>query len=353
MSYKISSYCRKFTLVLGFVLLCLCGKSQYDFTGVDKLLSANQKALGNNLVALIYKDGKIIYQKQMGDFTIKTKAPVESCSKWLTAALVMTFVDEGKISLDDKVGKYLPIFETYGRSFITIRQCLSHITGIADNEKKIIKLLELQKNKFKSLEEEVDSYAKKEIAARPGATFNEGKIGLNIAGRVLEVISKKKFDALMKQRILAPLNMRSSSFTPEDYDNAVSPSNGAVSTAADYMNFLMMILNKGTFMDKRILSEASIAQMQTIQTKNISKKYTPEFAEGFEYGLGEWVEETDDKGDSRIVSCPGLLGTWPYIDNCRNYACLFFMNNFRGELKKDIYMQLKKEIDKQMTVGCK
>ena len=67
-------------LALGLLLLCLPGRSQYNFTEVDSLLSGNQKALGNDLVAMIYKDGKIVYQKQMGEFTVKTKVPIASCT---------------------------------------------------------------------------------------------------------------------------------------------------------------------------------------------------------------------------------------------------------------------------------
>ena len=352
MSYKYKAYCRKFMLLLCFALLCLIGKSQYNFAEVEKLLIANQKALGNDFAALIYKDGKIIYQKEMGEeFKIKTRAPVADCSKWITAALVMAFVDEGKISLDDKVSTFLPIFERYGKSFITIRQCLSHQTGIDDNEKRVVKILEFQRRKFESLEEQVNTFAQKAIDAKPGTTFNYGNIGLNIAGRVLEIISKKKFDALAKQRIFTPLNMRNSSFTPED--NSVNPSVGCVSTASDYMNFLTMILDKGMFMGKRILSEAAITQMQTIQTKNITKKYTPKVAEGHEYGLGEWIMETDNNGNSTVVSSPGILGTWPYVDKCRNYACVLFIKSIPGEPKKEIYMELKKAIDKQIPATCK
>lgn len=350
MSYKSNAYCRKCTLVLSFVLLCLVSRSQYNFSEVDKVLLDNKKALGDNLVTLIYKDGKLIYQKETGEFNIKTKSPIASCSKWLTAALVMTFVEEGKISLDDKVSTYLPIFESYGKAFITIRQCLSHQTGIADNQKTVAKILE--RRKFESLEEEVNAFAKKEIAANPGNSFSYGSIGLNIAGRVLEVIAKKKFDALMKQRIFTPLNMRYSSFTPEDYNNSVNPSGGAVSTAGDYINFLSMILDKGTFMGKRILSEASVAQMQTIQNKNIAKKYSPKIMEGYEYGLGEWIEQTDSKGNSLVVSSPGLFGTWPYIDKCRNYACIIFIKRELGDEQKEIRLALKKAIDKQIAGSC-
>ena len=335
--------------MLSCMLLCLIGKSQINFTEVDNLITKNQKQLGNNFAALVYKEGKIIYKKEVGEFTVKSKAPIASCSKWLTAALVMTFVDEGKISLDDKVSKYLPIFASYGKSYITISNCLSHLTGITDNQKMLAKIFE--HSKYESLEDEVNTYPKREIATNPGTSFSYGEVGMNIAGRILEIVSKKKFDVLMKQRIFTPLNMKSSSFTPED--NAISASGGAVSTAADYMNFLTMILDKGMFAGKRILSEAAIAQMQTIQTNNIPKKYTPKVTEGFEYGLGEWIQEKDNNGNSTVVSCPGLFGTWPYIDNCRGYAFIFFTKSLPGEQKKDFYFDLKEIIDQQITAPCK
>ena len=348
MSYKAISNCLKLTLPLCLVLLCLISKSQNNFSEVDNLIARNRKMLGNNFAVLIYKDGKIIYKKEMVEFTVKSKMPIASCSIWLTAALVMTFVDEGKISLDDRVSKYLPIFATYGKSYITIRHCLSHLTGIDDNQKMLAKIFE--RSKFESLEDEVNSFPKREIDTNPGTSFSYGEMGLNIAGRILEIVGKKKFDALMKQRIFTPLTMKSSSFTPED--NAVNPSGGAVSTAADYMNFLTMILDKGMYAGKRILSEAAVAEMQTNQVKNIPKKYTPKSADGFDYGLGEWIQEKDDKGNSTTVSCPGLFGTWPYIDKCRNYACIFFTKNLLGEQKKDFYLTLKNTIDQQINTTC-
>ncbi len=349
MSFKTRPLCLKFITGLSFMLICLSGRSQYNFSGVDSFLMANQKALGNDIAAIIYKGDKIIYQKALGEeFNIKTRAPVADASKWLTAALVMTFVDEGKISLDEKVSNYLPIFETYGKTYVTIRQCLSHTTGIADNSKSMGKLLD--KKKFESLEEEVNSFVKKEIAANPGTSFFYGNMGLNIAGRVLEVITKKSFESLMKQRIFTPLEMKNSSFIPED--GSVNPSVGAESTATDYINFLSMLLNKGMYKGKRILSEKAIAEMQTIQIKKAEKKYTPKIAEGYEYGLGEWIEQRDGAGNSVVISSPSLAGTWPYIDQCRNYACIFFIKK-QSEQKKELYQELKKKIDAQIVAECK
>ncbi len=347
MSYKTKLDCLKCTLVLSLLLTCLVSKSQYDFGRVDKLLTTNQKALGNRVAAMVYKDGKIVYQKELGEFTVKSQAPVASCSKWLTAALVMTFVDEGKLSLDEKVSTYIPIFETYSKGYITLRQCLAHETGIADS-KGIGKILEHKK--FESLEEEVNSFAKKEIAANAGKVFFYGNIGPDIAARVVEIVAKKSFETLIKTRILTPLMMRHTTFSGDA--DLVDPAGGALSSAADYMNFLTMILDKGMFMGKRVLSEKAVAEMGTIQNKNIPIKYTPKIAEGFDYGLGQWIQETDASGNSTVVSCPGLFGTWPYVDKCRGYACIIFTKNLLGDEKRDLYIQIKKAIDEQITTTC-
>lgn len=346
MSLKTISHCLKFSSTVAFMLFCLNTNAQLDFSDVDDYLKANQKLLGNDLAALVYKDGKIIYQKEMGDFNIKTREPIASCSKWLTTAMVMTFVDEGKISLDEPISTYLPIYESYGKKYITIRNCLTQTTGITDNSRSILKA---NRRRFESLEDEVNSFAKKEIADNPGKSFFYGDMGINIAARVMEVMSKKNFESLMKQRIFAPLEMKNSGFL-SDY-GPVNPSGSGESTAADYMNFLSMILNKGMFKGKRILSEKAIEEMQKVQTQNAVKKFIPELAKGYEYGLGEWIQAQDENGNSTVVSCPGLFGTWPYVDKCRGYACIIFVKKAMNEERRDIYMKLKNKIDEQITAG--
>ncbi len=349
MSVKQEFTCVKVSAALLFMLFFQLANSQTDFSGVDKKIDAAKKELGGNAVVLIYKDGKIIYTKALGEFTAKTQAPIASCSKWLTAALVMSFVDQGKLSLEDKVSKYLPIFTKYSKGYITIKQCLSHLTGIESEPIKLLSLL--GKKKFNTLEEEVDDFAsKKEIESTPGLEFRYSNIGLNIAGRVLEVLARRGFDQLMQERITRPLMMRNTSFSSF---TAVNPSGGAISTASDYMNFLSMILNKGMFNGKQILSEKAIAAMQTAQTTSAMIKYAPKAAQGYNYGFGEWIQETDENGKATVISSPGLFGTYPFIDNCRQYACIFFTKGILGEEKKEIYMDIKRVIDEMLPTTCK
>jgi CubicO group peptidase (beta-lactamase class C family) len=305
--------------------------------------------LGNNAVALVWKDGKIIYQKELGDFNAKTQAPIASCSKWLTAALVMTYVDEGKLSLDEPVVKYIPVFEKYFKKYITLRHCLSHTTGIEKDSRVLARMME--RRKFQNLEEEMNSIAAKEISNNPGQEFFYGGYGLNIAARVCEVVGKKSFERLVQERITRPLKMRATNFTNDD-GFAPNPSGGARSTANDYMNFLVMILNKGMFENKRILSEASVAEMQKVQMAGLPIKYTPKVAEGFEYGLGEWIQEKDAAGNPTVLSSPGLFGTWPYIDKCRNYAAIIFVKTLLSEQKRDFALHFKEVVDEQIKGNC-
>ena len=350
MSYKVSLLCLKISIVAVFLLLLQPALAQYNWTDLDRELQAKQKLLGTNIVAMVWKKGDtLVYKKEMGDFNSKTVAPVASCSKWLTAALVMQFIDEGKLSLDDKISRWIPEFERYGKNYITIRHCLSHFTGI-DDEGKLIKKL-FQRTRFASLEEEVNSFAKREIRTNPGTDFWYGNIGLNIAGRVLEVISKKKFDVLIKQKLFNPMTMRKTSFTTLDA-SAINPSGGASSTPDDYMKFLLMLMNKGTYGGKQILSAASIEQLMQIQSKPEQIKYAPKSATGFNYALGSWVVEEQD-GKASVLASPGLFGTWPMIDLCRGYAYLVFVKNLLGEERAGAHLELKRIIDEQIPSTCK
>ena len=346
LSGKFKSICLRCSYTLIFLLFLQAGNAQYDFSGVDGLLQRNLKLLGGSISALVYKDGKIIYQKDFGEFNAKTKAPIASAGKWIAAAVIMTLVDEGKLSLDDPVSKYIPLYDKYMKSYVTLRHCLSHTTGI-ENDKKLA-----PKKRYQTLEDEVNAYAAKEISNNPGMEFHYGGIGLNIAGRVAEIVSKKSFDRLAQEKILRPLKMKGTTFT-DDAGMATNPSGGAWSTANDYMNFLIMIMNKGMFEGKRILSEEAIAEMQKPQFTELPVKYTPKIAEGLNYGLGEWIEEKDDKGNAVVISSPGLFGSWPFIDKCRGYAAIILVNKRLGEQKKDIYTNIKAAIDEQLKSDCR
>jgi CubicO group peptidase (beta-lactamase class C family) len=349
MSLKINLNCMKVISIALFLLLLQSAKAQYNWSDLDAELQVKQKTLGTDVVVMVWKQGDtLIYKKELGTFNSKTVAPIASSSKWLTAALVMQFVDEGKVSLDDKISQWIPEFARYGKNYITLRHCLSHMTGV-DDEGGFVKKI-FQRKKFSSLEEEVNSFASREIRANPSQDFWYGNIGPNIAGRVLEVISKKKFDVLIKQKLLNPMTMRKTSFTTLDA-SAINPSGGAQSTADDYMKFLVMLLNKGKYAGKQILSEESVTQLLQIQTTPALIKYAPKAATGLNYALGSWALE-EKEGKATALACPGLFGSFPVVDFCRGYASIVFVKSLLSEEKAEVYRQLKATIDEQVKGDC-
>jgi CubicO group peptidase (beta-lactamase class C family) len=229
---NINSYYRfRFLLLLGIITLSLMSYSvaaQDQFDRVTRVLESKRQVLGGDVCMLIFKDNHIIYEKNLGKYNRNTPEMIASCSKWLTASLAATFIDEGKIAVSDTIGKYLPVFTRYGKGNITIGQCLSHTSGIESGQITLRSLIE--RRKITSLDEEINLFAQKPMSGKPGEVFSYGNIGLNIIGRILEVVSHKDFEILFQERIAKPLAMKNTTFIK---GKAVNPSGGATSTAAD------------------------------------------------------------------------------------------------------------------------
>ena len=317
MSYKTRYICLSF-ISMCIMMLNLQTVLAQDLSGLDGVIEKQKKNFGGKMAVMVWKD-TIVYKKLVGeDMNLNTQVPIGCASAWLTAALTMTFVEQGKLDLDDPVTKYLPIFGTYAKSYLTIRHCLANVTGIEPEKSGVQKFF--QKNKFAMLEDEVNAIAKREIKNNPAEVFYYNNYGSDIVGRVLEIVGKKSFDRLMMDRIFRPCGMKRSSFAN---DMAVNPFNGAVSTPADFIKFEAMLLSGGMAGTKKVLSEASIAEMQKLQTGNAKNIFVPAEVQGYVYGLGNWIRDG-------IITSPSLQGGWAYIDTKKKYAVLIM-----GEAKED------------------
>lgn len=348
---------KPFLLIAAFLCMSACSLTQ-DFSKLDAWLEKNAPAMGGRAYLVIAKDGKIVYSngeselsrrqkfagrflaKRQGrkasteDYTISTRQPIASCSKWYSAALVMSFVDEGKLKLTDTVGKFLPVLSANGKGDITISDCLSHLTGIKTPSLK--ESLEDMRG-VNSMDESIASIATLPMEGAHGTIFHYSNAGLQIAGAVIEKISGKSFEQLFAERIAKPLDMKNTDFGK---GKVALPAGGANSTPEDYTHFLQMILNRGMYNGRQILSEQSIAEMQVNRiTKNVRVAYAPAEAGNFGYGFGEWV-----MGPTAVTS-PGLFGSFPWVDNDKKYTgflMTFYLNNTG---RNATYKELKKLVD--------
>ncbi len=390
MTYKNKFNCLHFRLFVVGLLFFQFSYAQ-NFSGVDNWLDNNITELGGRAVILIYKDGKIIYTNEkneiskkqklgakwlakktgkeadLSDFTVDTKQRIASCSKWLTAALAMTFVDERNLNLEDTIGKFLPVMTAHNKGKIKVWQCLSHLTGIkqtgvaasingsdddsGDEPQKKLSLKEKLKkfknkkdNGWTSMQEAIDSIANAPMEGEPGKTFHYGNAGLQIIAAIVEKISYSNFETLFQERIAKPLQMNNT-----DFGNVKVPlaAGGAYSTPNDYLNFLKMILNEGVFNGKQIISKNSIAEMQKNRVANDAKIiYSPAEAGSWGYGFGEWIMDgSTEHQRSKAISSPGLFGTFPWVDNDKKYCAILFTFNIKSKGRNERYTELKKIVD--------
>ena len=345
MSYKSRFTCLKFSAVAVFMLFLQPVFSQGRFAELESTIEARKKVLGTDLMVIVANKDTIIYQKAIGETNNRTQAPIGAASAWFTTALVLQLVDEGKISLDDKVVQYIPIFGSYAKNYVTIRHCLTHMTGIETDPFKQASIT--SKRKYNSLEEEVADFAKKEIQNNAGEVFRYNQMGPTIAARVVEVVTKKKFDQLMRQRIFAPLVMRNTNFTTDD-GTVGSPSTGAKTSVADFTKFLQMLLNGGTLGGKKILSPEAIAEMRKIQVARELVKSSAKGMENYMHALGVWsVDETAENAGSTssVLASPGFLGTWASVDFKKGYTIVVLPKTFTGEQRIENYLELKELLD--------
>lgn len=286
-------------------------------------------------VALVADRNNVLTVETVGWADIAAKRPMKddtvfwiaSQTKAITAAAVMILVDEGKLSLDDPIEKYLPEMKSLRlapakdskdepqppKTKVTIRQCLSHTSGMpfqSPAEKPTLDCLPLA--------DAVKSYATTPMVAEPGTLYLYSNAGINTAGRIIEVVTGEKYEDFLDERLLRPLGMHDTTYwpsaeqvarlatsykpnKPKDADDLEPtkivylkypfdsregrypmPGGGLFSTAGDVAKFCRMLLRGGELGGKRILSEAAVKELTTNQTgKAVNKDGKP-----VPYGLG-------------------------------------------------------------------
>lgn len=200
---------------------------------------------------------------------------VASMTKPVTATAILMLQEEGKLSIDDPVAKYIPAFAALktpsGKpANLTLRHLLTHTSGLAEPPKA-------QRHQARNLEELMPMFLDRQMAFEPGTKWAYCQSGMNTLGRIIEVVSGQPYDEFMRTRIFEPLGMTDSTFypTPEqmkrlavsyvlkngkltptgnkllpgpvgDRNHYPAANGGLFSTGPDYTRFCRMLLNGGT-----------------------------------------------------------------------------------------------------------
>lgn len=333
-----------------------------------------------------------------------------SMTKPVTGIAAMILIEDGKLKLDQPIADILPAFAKMkvqntpdgsltdvrdAKTLITVRHLLTHTAGLgygivqkgplrdAYNEQGILggqvsrlPIPGLPASKpAPSLAEFADRLAKLPLVHEPGTQWSYS-VGLDLLGRVIEVVSGQPFDLFLKARLFDPLGMKSTGFQVAAADvgrlstnyapfgGALLPidpatssiyldkppipygGGGLVSTARDYDRFLAMLLGEGETDGVRILKpETAGLAMSNLLPAGASTKNS--FVEGEGFGAGGRVSLPTSPTGEGVFGWGGAAGTIGFVDRkrgCRvgGYAqympaeALPFQRDFGKNFYKDV-----------------
>jgi len=240
----------------------------------------------------VVKNGKLVYAKGFGiaklggttAITSKSLFHMASVTKTFVATAVMQLVEKGKIDLDAPVIRYLPYFKLNDERYrtITIRQMLSHTSGIPDTVNYNWDKPEYDAG---ALERFVRSIADQKLVFAPGEKFAYSNTAYEMLGDVIAKVSGESFEDYVQQNILTPLGMKDSTLLVREanqqlltsphimennkivvskvfpYNRAHSPSSTLYSSIEDMSRWAIANLNHGELDAKRILKRETIDLM--------------------------------------------------------------------------------------------
>jgi CubicO group peptidase (beta-lactamase class C family) len=370
---------------------------------------ANHKIPG--AVILIQQHGHPAYFQSFGlrDFkrpmTADTIFRMYSMSKPITSVAAMMLVEDGKLTLDDPVAKYIPDFadakvgvEKSGENGepslvleplkrpITIEDLLRHTSGLTYGfyGDSMVRKLYANSGLFDGDFDNADfasRIAKLPLAEQPGTLWDYGH-STDVLGRVIEVVSGKSLFAFEKERLLDPLGMSETAFYVADEEKRTliaeplpadrfarpvagirdpmlprrweSGGAGMVGTIGDYARFAQMLLSGGTANGRRYLKSETIAQMTSDHVgpeTNIARDqyYFPGATSGFGLGFAVRIAQPEKTnwqvGEYRW---DGVAGTFFFIDPKDDMFAIFMVQapsqngRIQSALKTLIYQALEK-----------
>ena len=327
--------------------LALCSVAPlWAQTGVHSVLPYLERVRSETgapgISVAVAKDGQIVFSSGVGHAELDNRTPADgqtvhnvgSVSKVLAAVAVLHLVEQGKVSLDDRIQQYVPSFPEK-RGPITLRQILTHTSGIRhyrDGEFGPHRLRSMQH--FEDFTEAITHFTEDPLLFEPGEYWFYSSHAFNLLQGVVEAASGMGFETYMQTHVWGPAGMLNSSFDvparvvykrgrgyARDDDGALINSRyedvsykyaggGMLSTVEDLVRFGTAI-NDGT-----LLEPATVAEMHAVQIDPVIQfRIDDEPRElPFKQALG-WDVSTDARGGSYISKTGTVRGTRSVVIN--------------------------------------
>jgi CubicO group peptidase (beta-lactamase class C family) len=309
-----------FLLSISHSSFCQDNKNQLS-SQVDSLVSSLVKYKNFSGTVLLSKNGEVVFEKRIPNKP-DTRFCIASISKVFTASAVMKLQEQGKLSIGDKLSKYIPDFPEADK--ITIAELLDHTAGV---KREMVDDIEGWKKHY-TTREIIDSLKKYPLDFEPGTKQSYSNGGYGVVARVIEIASGKSYGQYLKEAIFDPLKMYNTlaynSLAPQKntakgYDPAPFPKGvqntifedasqnvgaGSIySTAPDLLKW------------DRALYNGAVLKKSTLDTM-------------YKYGYGFGVYQRDGRdlvGHDGIIN--GYIGSMESFIN--DGICIIFLSNIR------------------------
>jgi len=173
---------------------------------------------------LVADKGKIVYERGFGMANMEwaipnqpdTKFRIGSITKQFTATLILQLVEEGKIKLDGKLSDYLPDYRKDIGDKVTIHQLLNHTSGIPSYTDRREFFPESSRDPY-TVADFIKKFASSDLEFEPGSKFSYNNSGYFLLGAIIEKVTGKPYEVVLKERVLDPLKM-----TDTGYDHSAT-----------------------------------------------------------------------------------------------------------------------------------
>jgi len=168
---------------------------------------------------LVSENGRVIYQKGLGYANMEwnipnrpdTKHRLGSITKQFTSTLILQLVERGKVKLDGKLSDYLPDYRKDTGSKITIHQLLNHTSGIPSYT-GLPGFFQNDSRDSYSVKDFVKKFSSGDLEFEPGSKFSYTNSGYFLLGAIIEKVTGKSYEQMLKERILDPLGMKNTGY---------------------------------------------------------------------------------------------------------------------------------------------
>jgi len=217
-----------FLLALSFLSVPLSGQSTQDrqlVKAFDQILFDQFKPGNPGCAVLVAKKGQIVYRKAFGaaDLELKVEARPEmvfrlgSMTKQFTSVAILQFVEQGKISLQDSIQRFIKDFPSK-KDRITIENLLTHTSGITEYTQLDISDQFIRRKDFRPIEV-IDLFKNSPLEFPPGSKFKYSNSNYFLLGFILEILSGKKYQNVIAENIINPLGLTNTYY--DDFNSVI------------------------------------------------------------------------------------------------------------------------------------